>query len=488
MNLIKQLFVCSLLFFCFNFQSLNAQGYATIPLPIEKDQEVLVNGLEIKPKGNGKYKYFRTYYANQLIIKEEGYLDKFYALSLKHGFGKDAKIDKIKKIAKKDKAEKYVYLNEIKFDFDKEKEQFYQYISTFNYRTNYDPKKSSLEDSKISEVEEQYLYKVLFNDLVEAEFIDTTQTILQNPYTTENNLNIIFKDVKLYQMIGSSSYSSNFSKIKAKVNFQLLDAYNIPVLEKEMVVESGEIVHASQKQNERDYIGALYIAFADAMQIGMANFLNMENVRNEVVNIPKVSIPEKVAVNNVNSVTKLSNVIEASLTIKDKDSHGSGFFISDDGYIVTNYHVVANMKDDITIIDSEGNEYQNPEIINISKSTDLALLKIEATNTKSISIIDDKKINVATEIYAIGTPKGQDLSQTISKGIISSIRKLDESNKLIQIDASVNSGNSGGPLVDENGELLGIVSSKLSGWGIEGVAFAIPYTAIKEFLNVSISK
>lgn len=86
----------------------------------------------------------------------------------------------------------------------------------------------------------------------------------------------------------------------------------------------------------------------------------------------------------------------------------------------------------------------------------------------------------------MGTPTAEDLSQTISKGIISGIRKTDGDKKLIQTDASINAGNSGGAIIDKDGLVIGVVSSKLKGFGIEGVAFGIPSYEIFERLKINI--
>ena len=93
---------------------------------------------------------------------------------------------------------------------------------------------------------------------------------------------------------------------------------------------------------------------------------------------------------------------------------------------------------------------------------------------------------IGKEIYVIGTPSAEDLSQTLSKGIISSIRKQPGSTKLIQTDASVSAGDSGGSMIDKEGNLIGIVNSKVVGLGIEGIAFAIPAPEIYKGLSIQI--
>ena len=108
----------------------------------------------------------------------------------------------------------------------------------------------------------------------------------------------------------------------------------------------------------------------------------------------------------------------------------------------------------------------------------MAVLKIEATNLKAVSIGSSKDLQVGQSVVAIGNPLSEEFSQTVTNGIISGVnRKLKADNQsfsLIQTNAAINSGNSGGALVDSNGKLIGINTAKISAEGVEGIGFAIP--------------
>ncbi len=156
-----------------------------------------------------------------------------------------------------------------------------------------------------------------------------------------------------------------------------------------------------------------------------------------------------------------------------KKSHGSGFFIKD-GFVLTNAHVVsgANM---ITVITTDQKEY-DADLIGIDKKTDVALLKINAKNPPSVKVGNSDKIEVGNWVVAIGSPFGFDYTAT--KGIISAVsRSLPDGTYVpfIQTDAAVNPGNSGGPLFNLKGEVIGINSQIYSSTGtFNGLAFAIP--------------
>ncbi|TDY02988.1 DegQ family serine endoprotease [Thiohalophilus thiocyanatoxydans] len=158
----------------------------------------------------------------------------------------------------------------------------------------------------------------------------------------------------------------------------------------------------------------------------------------------------------------------------DSQSLGSGFIISSDGYIVTNYHVVKDAEE-ITVRLSDRRELK-AEIIGSDKRSDMALLKVEATDLPVVTIGDSENLKVGEWAMAIGSPFGFDHS--VSVGVISAInRSLPRENYVpfIQTDVAINPGNSGGPLFNLDGEVIGINSQILTrSGGFMGLSFAIP--------------
>ena len=165
---------------------------------------------------------------------------------------------------------------------------------------------------------------------------------------------------------------------------------------------------------------------------------------------------------------------------------GSGVVISDDGYILTNNHVisssdsssfyqVSDAKSVKVKIYGDETEY-TAEIIGTDSQTDLAVLKIDKTGLTAAEFGDSSSVQIGEFVLAIGNPYNLDYS--VTAGIISALdRKMTVENttyKVIQADCAINSGNSGGALVNSKGQVIGITTLKLSGTGIEGVSFAIP--------------
>lgn len=154
---------------------------------------------------------------------------------------------------------------------------------------------------------------------------------------------------------------------------------------------------------------------------------------------------------------------------------GSGVIISEDGYIVTNNHVISN-ESKINVRLKNGKKYDG-EIIAKDEKTDLAVIKINENGLQPANFGDSDKIIVGELAVAIGNPLGE-LGGTITEGIISALdREIiidNETMVLLQTTAAINPGNSGGGLFNNKGELLGIVNAKTSGSNIEGLGFAIP--------------
>ncbi|MDO4518422.1 MAG: trypsin-like peptidase domain-containing protein [Bacillota bacterium] len=163
---------------------------------------------------------------------------------------------------------------------------------------------------------------------------------------------------------------------------------------------------------------------------------------------------------------------------------GSGVIVTKDGYIVTNYHVIEGATK-VTVTLHNGEQYP-ANIVGSDQDNDIAIIKISADNLTVAELGDSSSVKVGNLAVAIGNPLGK-LGGTATTGIVSALdRQLTIDGRtltLMQTDAAVNPGNSGGGLFDGSGSLIGIVDAKSSGSGIEGLAFAIPINSIKDTIN-----
>ena len=166
---------------------------------------------------------------------------------------------------------------------------------------------------------------------------------------------------------------------------------------------------------------------------------------------------------------------------------GSGIIISEDGYIVTNQHVIDGATE-VDVILNTGTTY-TAEIIGQDEKTDLAVLKITPDNeTLTPAVLGDSTtVQVGELAVAIGNPMGMEFSGSVTAGIISAVNRTmtidNRTYNLIQTDAAINSGNSGGALINQYGEVIGINSVKLSSSGVEGMGFAIAISEAKPIIN-----
>lgn len=168
---------------------------------------------------------------------------------------------------------------------------------------------------------------------------------------------------------------------------------------------------------------------------------------------------------------------------------GSGFVITADGYIVTNYHVVEGAKK-VTVTATNGNEY-SAKVIGYESANDIALLKAEATELSFVQMGKSSALQVGEQVVAIGNPLGE-LTSTLTVGYISAKDRIITTDgvtiNMLQTDCAINSGNSGGPLFNMYGQVVGITTAKYSGASasgatIEGIGFAIPMDDVAGMLE-----
>ena len=193
--------------------------------------------------------------------------------------------------------------------------------------------------------------------------------------------------------------------------------------------------------------------------------------------------PSQVYAMNVNSVVAISNQSNTTNVwgqVSETASSGTGFIISADGYIISNYHVVEGAKR-LTVMTYMGNEYE-ARLMGYDELNDVAVLKVEATGLDPVTIGSSDDLIVGDQVVAIGNPLGE-LTSSLTVGYISAKdRTINTDGSLInmmQTDAAINPGNSGGPLFNMKGEVIGITTAKYSGStgsgaSIEGIGFAIP--------------
>ena len=373
-----------------------------------------------------------------------------------------------------DKAEKEKYDSEKKKedrDLKKKKKQK-NLLSTDDNKITYD-------DTKFSDMIYKTLRKTGFVDTVNKIFSDNNNTL---------HLEGEIKKLSVFHIQGSSYYT--YEKAKVNITWFIKNTFDEIIDSVNLWSYSGDFCFSWTNNKDNEFTSEKM--FADAVDLSYYSLLKNKNFAkylqvdsNFAINDEQLSInsPNKHAVQDVSEATS------ATVTVKRKDGgHGSGFAISQDGYIITNFHVIAgdrvNKLADITVILSEGDEVP-VKIVRFNRMRDLALLKIDKSFDKCFNLTGNKTVKKLMEVYTVGTPKSIELGQSVSLGIISNERKSNN-NHLLQLSMSINPGNSGGPLFEKSGTLQGVVTSKLVGYATEGVGFAIPSYLIPTYLNLKI--
>ena len=221
--------------------------------------------------------------------------------------------------------------------------------------------------------------------------------------------------------------------------------------------------------------------------LGNTSLISLENYSETGIAVAEKVLPSVVGIKVQYSVSSIFNMNMSSTA----EAEGSGIIISEDGYILTNNHIIntsstssfyevgkAN-KVTVTLYNDE-TEYEG-SIIGTDEQTDLAVIKIDKTGLTAATLGDSDSVRVGEFTMAVGNPLG--MQSSVSSGMVSAVnRKVTTDGvtfTLIQTDTAINSGNSGGALVNSKGEVIGINTLKMSGSGIEGMGFAIPINSAK---------
>ncbi len=185
---------------------------------------------------------------------------------------------------------------------------------------------------------------------------------------------------------------------------------------------------------------------------------------------------------DIPAIAREANGSVVSIVMSDKDGHplaqGSGFLISKDGHVVTNYHVIRNGSSAVIKLPN-GAFFAVDGVLASDKDRDVAIIKAHGNNFRSLTLGDSDRLQVGQQVIAIGSPLS--LESTVSNGIISGIRTVEEEGgKFVQITVPISPGSSGGPLFNMAGKVVGITTSHLVGG--ENLNFAIPINAVKPML------
>jgi len=275
-----------------------------------------------------------------------------------------------------------------------------------------------------------------------------------------NALYILVTFALVFQIITLVFVTIQFSKSNAKTNFE------IARVEENLTSHFTNLLNEYDKMNQRNF---------NELSIALTKQITQQQTVEREVKLLKTGQEDFSSV--------IEGAVKGVVAVMTENSVGSGFIITSDGYIVTNYHVVQT-GDALNVLTYDQKAIP-AEIIGIDRLRDLALLKING-NYPFLKLANSDNLQVGRKVIAIGNPLG--LSFTVTEGIISALHREGPNGieEYIQTDVSLNPGNSGGPLLDTSGDIVGINNFKIG--GAESIGFALESNSIRQSINAIFGK
>jgi len=378
-------------------------------------------------------------------------------------------------LPKRGSGHKYITTEDIYFDL-KEGEVTESYFKSEALKLKGRSSKLSSNSDEILEASEG-LEGYLFNILSEGDYIDTTEKIFPD-YRNSLHLSMRVHRLEFSYIKPKSKKPSTAVYLKMFADMQLSSFYGKTLIKEDVSFE--QLIANSENS---DWEGG----FSNLISNILIKFLTEEKVAAfiqspEYFDAPDGTGMEKVSLYGGSAMLDWDYISYAVPTIITTDGHGSACVISGDGYLLTNFHVVGQ-NETVRVKFKDGTESEG-KVLRKHPECDLALLKVDRTNLPALLPVNESE-EIGNTVFLVGTPADTLLAQSVFKGVISGKRPVADFS-YFQTDAKVNPGNSGGAMLNEKGELIGIVSSKYVGYGIEGIGFAVPINQISARLNVVI--
>lgn len=305
--------------------------------------------------------------------------------------------------------------------------------------------------------------------------------------------NTLFKNEKEVPDFGLGGEITYFAKDTRGSGFQIMlfIKWSLYSVDKEKVVYEKEVGAYSDSRSTTDFNTELIFTLEDALKAVLGDPEFAKIVSSEAKDESDAEEFEPIEIENAEYERPsdysdfVQDMMNSVVTVKTDFGQGSGFIISESGYIITNDHVVKNA-DEIEVVFNNGFSFK-AEPVRSSSKRDIALIKVQGSGFTPIQLSEvEKSSAIGQDVIVIGSPQG--LDQTVTKGIISGHRKGgDDDLPYLQTDVAINKGNSGGPLINsKNGEVVGIVVAKIIKEGVEGIGFAIPIKEGMDALNIDL--
>lgn len=391
------------------------------------------------------------------------------------------------------KDEKFLLVNNTSIDVKSGEQKSVTYSRLNNYYksdTKHQRGKSYTKDDL--KIDDLIFTGSLNYTLKNMRFIDTTNHVFPNInnslYLNSTIKSITFHEVKS-PYSNTAQYSSKPSRvmpnhlfaIELSIDWDVLDFYKQKVATIR-TVEKSDLFTIPYGSGSDEIQKTVVSALKDNMDFSIMNLRRQLSDKKllAITNVKENNTTIELARPQAQNRTK-EDFRKSCVIITTDDGFGSGTVISEDGYIVTNYHLLAGTKK-ITVTFSDSTTAE-AEVVRKAMDADMALLKVKKTGLIPFTLSQDNDPEIGGDVWAVGAAGSVELGVNLSHGIISGVRKTNGM-LMLQTDAGLNKGNSGGALVNEKGIAMGIVSLKLMGKGVEGIGFALATKDVMDKLGL----
>jgi S1-C subfamily serine protease len=314
-------------------------------------------------------------------------------------------------------------------------------------------------------------------------------------YTVLGGDNLLFgrdESSKAEYQLGGTVYSlcyntyaplaGNYSESSLVIEWQVYDAFREQVVYATTTSGYGKQSGIGDACIQSAFRSALDNLLAGAHFVKVVKRSSRESWEQAAGDLAPIAIASRASEDKLDLPDNLESVLRSVLTIRAGGAVGSGIIISKDGWAITAGHVVSGLKE-VAVRMHSGLEL-SATVVRVDPQQDVALIRLPGRGHPCVSVAIRATPGVGTDLFAIGSPTGEDLAFSVTKGVISGLREW-QGKRYIQTDAALNPGNSGGPLFSSDGKVVGIVSWKIAAPGFEGLAFGVPIPALTDRLRIS---
>lgn len=364
---------------------------------------------------------------------------------------------------------KYIYISKVGFNVLDGNYKIYYYKNYDKYKNSVEEINQTTVNSSIEFDDSEFSF-ALDDFLTDCGFTDSSSVIYSN------STNSCLLEANILKIEHNIVYNKIINT-KFKIEWKLKDYYSREEYAKFITEEKSGFLPLQSIYFYDSYLNCIQLSMNKLLQNPefRNNIKTEEEEEEEIIPVLDIYITNK-------ETQTISSVLQSFVEVKTGKNTGSGVIISHDGYILTSFQNTG--KNDTVSIKLTNGKLLDGLVVRKNSKFGISLIKIESSNLNSINTILTSSPVAGEEVYSFGVPEIEEAGPIFTKGIISGFRKNKEFT-FIQTDVKITGSHSGAPLINlSDGRLIGIINTKMEGFGVEGLGFAVPIGKIEEILNI----